>query len=54
MKFPAAWGVLQKINFNNAQIAAASLLVDVDGMSTEEAADKWIADNGELIESWKK
>jgi glycine betaine/proline transport system substrate-binding protein len=53
-KFPAAWGVIQKINFNNAQIAAASLLVDVDGMSTEEAADKWIADNAELIESWKK
>ena len=53
-KFPAAWSVMQKINFNNAQIAAASLLVDVDGMSTEEAADKWIADNAALIESWKK
>lgn len=52
--WPAAWGVLQKINFNNEQIAAASLLVDVDGMTTEDAADKWIADNKDLIESWKK
>ena len=53
-EFPAAWKVLQAINFSNDQIAAASLLVDVDGMTTEEAADKWIADNGALIESWKK
>lgn len=51
--WPAAWKVLQAINFNNAQIASASLLVDVDGMSTEEAADKWIADNGDLIKKWK-
>ncbi len=51
--WPAAWKVLQAIDFNNAQIAAASLLVDVDGMSTEEAADKWIKDNGELIAKWK-
>mgnify|MGYP001822694144 CR=1 FL=1 len=53
-KFPAAWSVLQKINFTSAQIAGASLLVDVDGMSTEDAADKWIADNGDVIASWKK
>lgn len=52
-KYPAAWKVMQNINFNNAQIAAASLLVDVDGMSTEEAADKWIADNSDLIAKWK-
>jgi glycine betaine/proline transport system substrate-binding protein len=52
--WPAAWKVLQNINFNNAQIAAASLLVDVDGMTTEAAADKWIADNTDLIASWKK
>ena len=45
---------MQKINFDNAQIAAASKLVDVDGMTTEEAADKWIADNADLIASWKK
>ncbi|MGI9373432.1 MAG: ABC transporter substrate-binding protein [Hyphomicrobiales bacterium] len=52
-KYPAAWKVLSAINFSNEQIAAASLLVDVDGMSTEEAADKWIADNQEVINKWK-
>ena len=52
-KYPEAWKVLKAINFDNGQIAAASLLVDVDGMSTEEAADKWIADNQDLIAKWK-
>jgi len=53
-KFPAAWGVMQKINFTNAQIAAASVMVDVDGLSPEEAAEKWISENGTIIASWKK
>ena len=53
-KYPGAWKVMQTINFDNAQIAAASKLVDVDGMTTEEAADKWIADNAALVESWKQ
>ena len=52
-KYPEAWKVMKAINFDNAQIAAASLLVDVDGMSTEEAADKWIAGNKDLIAKWK-
>ena len=52
-KYPVAWGIMQKVNFTNAQIAAASLLVDVDGMTTEEAADKWIEDNQDVIASWK-
>ena len=51
--WPEAWKVVQAINFSNDQIAAASLLVDFDGMSTEEAAEKWIADNGDLIAKWK-
>jgi len=52
-QFPAAWGVLQKINFTNAQIAAASVMVDVDGLAPEEAAEKWIAENEKIIASWK-
>ncbi|MEO0327316.1 MAG: ABC transporter substrate-binding protein [Pseudomonadota bacterium] len=51
-KYPVAWNIIKNINFNNAQIAAASLLVDVDGMTTEEAADKWIASNQKVITSW--
>ncbi|MEO0619877.1 MAG: glycine betaine ABC transporter substrate-binding protein, partial [Pseudomonadota bacterium] len=51
--YPAAWKVMQNINFTSEQIAAASLLVDVDGMTTEAAADKWIADNADVIAKWK-
>ncbi len=52
-EWPEAWKVMQSVNFSSQQIAAASLLVDVDGLSTEEAADKWIADNGSVIAKWK-
>lgn len=51
-EWPNAWKVMQKVNFSNAHIAAASLLVDVDGMTVEEAADKWIKDNQSVINSW--
>ena len=51
-KYPGAWGVMQNVDFTNAQIAAAALLVDVDGMEPEEAADKWIEDNKDIIASW--
>ncbi len=53
-KYPKAWAVMQKIDFDNAQIAAAALMVDVDGLSPEDAADKWIADNAAVVEGWKK
>ena len=51
--WPGAYEVLQRINFDNAQIADASLLVDVDGMEPEEAAEKWMEDNADLVKSWK-
>jgi len=53
-KWPGAWAVLQKVNFTNAQIAAAALMVDVDGMTPEEAANKWIAENQAVVDSWKQ
>ncbi|HSF93517.1 MAG TPA: ABC transporter substrate-binding protein [Thermohalobaculum sp.] len=52
-EWPNAWKVLQKVNFTNAQIAAAALMVDVDGLTVEEAADKWIAENQDVIAGWK-
>ena len=52
-KYPNAWGIMQKIDFTNAQIAAAALMVDVDGMEAEEAAEKWIEDNAEVVNGWK-
>ncbi|MEL6218687.1 MAG: ABC transporter substrate-binding protein [Pseudomonadota bacterium] len=50
--WPGAWSVVQRINFSNAQIADASLLVDVDGMEPEEAAEKWMENNADVIAGW--
>ena len=36
--WPGAAAVLEKINFTNPQIAAAAQMVDVQGLSVEEAA----------------
>jgi glycine betaine/proline transport system substrate-binding protein len=49
-KWPAATEILKKVNFTNAQIAAAAKMVDVDGMTPEDAAKKWIEENEA---SWK-
>jgi glycine betaine/proline transport system substrate-binding protein len=50
--WPAAYAFLQNVNFSNDQIAAAAAMVDVDGLSPEEAAEKWIADNEATWSAW--
>ena len=51
-KWPKAAAILKKVNFTNPQIAAAAALVDVDGMTPEDAAKKWIETNGDSVKSW--
>lgn len=51
-KYPEAWRVLQNVDFSNANIADASLLVDVDGLSVEEAATKWMTNNQAVVSGW--
>jgi glycine betaine/proline transport system substrate-binding protein len=51
-KWPGAFEIIKKVNFTNAQIAAAAALVDVDQMSVEDAAKKWMADNADVVASW--
>jgi glycine betaine/proline transport system substrate-binding protein len=51
-KWPEAAAFLKKVNFTNPQIAAAAALVDLDGMSPEDAAKKWIADNEAAWKAW--
>lgn len=51
-KWPAANAFLMKVNFSNPQIAAAAAMVDVDGMTPEDAAKKWIADNEASWKAW--
>ncbi|MEO1492181.1 MAG: ABC transporter substrate-binding protein [Pseudomonadota bacterium] len=51
-EWPGAYAVLEKVDFTNQMIADASLLVDVDGMEPEEAAEKWMEDNKALVDGW--
>lgn len=51
-KWPKAAAILKKVNFSNPQIAAAAALVDVDGMTPEDAAKKWIETNGDTVKTW--
>jgi glycine betaine/proline transport system substrate-binding protein len=36
---------IQAVNLDNARIAAAAAMLDVDGMTPEDAAQRWIAEN---------
>jgi len=50
--WPAAYAFLEKVNFSNDQIAAAAAMVDVGGMTPEDAAQQWIADNESVWSAW--
>ncbi len=51
-KWPAAAAFLRNVNFNNEEIAAAAAMVDVDALSPEDAAKKWIAENEAKWKTW--
>ncbi len=51
-KWPKAMEILKKVSFTNAQIAAAASMVDVDGMTPEDAAKKWMTDNEAAWKAW--
>jgi glycine betaine/proline transport system substrate-binding protein len=50
--WPKAAAFLKKVDFSNPQIAAAAAMVDVDGMTPEDAAKKWIAENEATWKTW--
>ena len=51
-KYPVAWQLLQNVNFTNPQIAEAAALVDVDELSAEDAAAKWLEANQSVWQPW--
>jgi glycine betaine/proline transport system substrate-binding protein len=53
-KWPAAYDVLTKISFTNAQIAEMAKLVDIDEMEPEEAAAVWLEENEDVWGAWVK
>jgi len=51
-KWPAAYCVLTKISFTNAQTAEMAKLVDVDEKEPDEAAAIWLEANGDVWKPW--
>jgi len=51
-KWPSAFATLQKVNFNNAQIAEMAKLVDIDGLEPEDAATAWLKANPDVWQAW--
>ncbi|WP_218044874.1 ABC transporter substrate-binding protein [Kiloniella majae] len=50
--WPCAFAILSDMNFSNAMISQVSALVDADGLSHDQAADKWIEENQALQTTW--
>lgn len=51
-KWPGAAEILRKVDFPNTEISVVAKMVDLDGMSPEEAAAKWIEDNEDKWSAW--
>ena len=51
---PAAAKMFQKLSFSTSQIGAMAALVDVDKMTHEDAAKKWLADNKSVWQAFTK
>ena len=49
---PAAAGTFKKLAFTTSQIGAMAALVDVDGMTHQDAAKAWLADNESVWKAW--
>ena len=49
---PKAYSAFSKLTFTTPQIGSMAALVDVDGMTHEDAAKKWLADNEDVWKPW--
>ena len=49
---PAAAAMFKNLSFTTSHIGAMAALVDVDGMTHEDAAKKWLADNESVWKSF--
>jgi len=51
---PAAAKAFKKMSFSTSQIGAMAALVDVDKMTHQDAAKKWLADNKSVWQAFTK
>ena len=49
---PDAAAMFKKLSFTTSQIGAMAALVDTDKMTHEDAAKKWLANNGAVWKPW--
>ena len=49
---PSAAAIFKKMSFSTGQIGAMAALVDLDKMTHEDAAKKWLADNESVWKAW--
>lgn len=49
---PQAYTAFSRVSFTTPQIGEMAALVDVEGMTHEDAAKKWLADNEEVWKPW--
>ena len=52
-KWPCAFDIVKNMNFDNANIAKLAAWVDVEKMTAEKAASKWIKENKDKWQGWK-
>ncbi|WP_211212147.1 ABC transporter substrate-binding protein [Kiloniella laminariae] len=52
MTWPCAYAILQDMDFNNAMISEVAALVDADGLTDKQAAEKWLGENRAVWQSW--
>ncbi|MEX1081551.1 MAG: ABC transporter substrate-binding protein [Halofilum sp. (in: g-proteobacteria)] len=52
-QWPCAVELVRNMNFSDAEVNEMSRLVDQEDLDYEEAAEKWIEDNAEQVESWQ-
>ncbi|WP_417431714.1 ABC transporter substrate-binding protein [Kiloniella sp.] len=50
--WPCAYAVLSDMNFTSPMISQVAALVDADGMTHDQATNRWIDKNQELQKSW--
>lgn len=51
-KWPNAYKVLKRVNFENPQIAEMAKLVDIDEFEPEDAATEWLEQNQDIWRPW--
>lgn len=49
---PKAYAAFSRLSFTTPQIGSMAALVDVDGMTHEDAAKKWLTDNEDVWKPW--